>query len=84
VRNRYVKTDSSFAFWVSSFEHSSGLEFVQEAVDQFLIENDVQVHHDSLNERTRIRVKADPRLQQIAQRIARRELARLHEIFSRL
>lgn len=80
----YLRTDSSFAFWVSSFEHSSGFEFAQEAVDQFLVENDVQVHHDSLNGHTRIRVKADARLQQIAHRIARRELARLHEALSRL
>lgn len=80
----YLRTDSSFAFWVSGFENLTGFEFVQAAVDQFLVEYDVQVHHDSLSGHTRICVKANARLQQIAERIARREMARLHEILSRL
>ena len=66
----YLTRGSSFAFWVCGFQQLSGLSFVQEAVDRFLAENDVQVY--SGYRYTRIRVQVDEDIQKITRRIAQR------------
>jgi hypothetical protein len=74
----HLGNESSLAFWICGFQHWPGLGFVQEAIDRFLVENDVQVCSDCRG--THIRVKADEDLQRISRFVAQRALERLSRI----
>lgn len=70
-----LRCSSPFPFWVSGFRYMPEFSFIREAVDQFLVENGIQVHFDCLGRCTRISVEADEKLQQIARRAAQRGIA---------
>jgi hypothetical protein len=78
----HLGNESSLAFWICGFQHWPGLGFVQEAIDRFLAENNVQVCSDCQG--THIRVKADEDIQRISRFVAQRALERLSRIVEAL
>ena len=78
----YLRSDSTFAFWICGIQKWLTPGFVQEAVDRFLAQNNVQVH--AVPRKTRILVEADEELQRIARPIAQRAMDRVSKLVERL
>lgn len=70
-----LRDDSPVAFWVCGLQDRPGFGFVQEAVDRFLVENNIRVESEC--RRTRLIIEADAELQKIARPLAEKGMERV-------
>jgi hypothetical protein len=75
----YLRNESTLAFWICGSQNSPEFSFVQDAVEQFLAANRIEIESDRRGTRTciHIRIEADESLQQIARPIAERAWERI-------
>jgi len=71
----HLRDDSPFGFWICGLQDRPGFGFVQEAVDRFLVENNIRV--ESGYRRTRLIIEADAELQKIARSLAEKGMERM-------
>lgn len=79
----YLRGDSSFAFWVLRFEDWPMFGFVQEVVDRFAAENNIQVEPKG-GWNPCILIEADEELQKIARPLAEKGMERIVRIVESL
>ncbi|MBN1955262.1 MAG: TniQ family protein [Anaerolineae bacterium] len=74
----HLRDDSPFGFWICGLQDRPGFGFVQEAVDRFLVANNIRV--ESGCRRTRLLIEADAELQRIARPLAEKGLERMARV----
>jgi hypothetical protein len=78
----YLRNDSQLTTWLSGFQNWPILGFVQEAVDRFLVENNIRAEAEY--RRTQFVIEADEELQRIARPLAQKGIERVAKIVESL